>query len=412
MKEDKSAKNNVRNIIIINREQALKEIAGVGSDLVGSRWMASKAVHRVLKISGLSPQQANIIKQEMLGKGGDAAVNRGVINCSVSTSDVLLMGTLRQMDSVASKLKMQPFGLSDLANHIQEVLTALEGRKPFNLDCRGKTLPIGYRTLIMGILNITPDSFSDGGRFMDPGRAVEHALRMQEEGADIIDLGGESTRPGYKSIDPEEEIKRVIPILSRLVKELNIPVSVDTAKAVVAVRALEEGAHIINDQWALRKDAQMAEVVARYGVPLVIMHNQKGTEYKELMGDMINYFRESIDIAYRAGIKKEKIIIDPGIGFGKNLDQNLEAMRRLKELDCIGLPVLLGTSKKSVIGKTLNLPTDQRVEGTAATVSLGIVNGVDIVRVHDVKEMVRVSRMTDAMVRVITEVADGGSNKA
>lgn len=411
MKEDKNIRNNVRNINLINREQALKEIIGVGSDIAGSRWMAPKAVYRVLKISGLSPQQANIIKQEMLGKGGDAAVNRGVINCSVSTSDVLLMGTLRQIEAVAAKLKMQPFGMSGLANHIREVLAALEGRKPFYLDCRGKSLPIGYRTLIMGILNITPDSFSDGGRFLDPGRAVEHALRMQEEGADIIDLGGESTRPGYKSVDSEEEIKRIIPTLLRLLKELNIPVSVDTTKAVVAARALEEGAHIINDQWALQKDSQMAEVVARYDVPLIIMHNQKGFVYKELMGDMINYFRESINIAYGAGIKKEKIIIDPGIGFGKTLDQNLEAMRRLRELDCVGLPVLLGTSKKSVIGKTLNLPFDQRVEGTAATVSLGIVNGADIVRVHDVKEMVRVARMTDAMVRVV-EVAEDGSNKA
>ncbi|MFZ5633959.1 MAG: dihydropteroate synthase [Bacillota bacterium] len=377
----------------------MREIAAVGADQAGVRWLAPKAVHRVLKITGLSPKQANIIKQEMLGKGGDAAVDRGVIDCSAEKTDVLVMGTLKQIEAMAAKLKMQPFGLPALADRIREALSALEGRKPFHLDCRGKILPIGYRTLVMGILNVTPDSFSDGGVFYDPGRAVEHALEMQEEGADIIDLGGESTRPGHQGIDAEEEMKRIMPVLSRLVRELKIPVSVDTTKAVVARRVLEEGAQIINDQWALRSDPEMAGVAARYGAPLIIMHNQRGTEYRDLMGDMVEYFRESLARAREAGIDRDKIVIDPGIGFGKTLEQNLEVMRRLKELECIGLPVLLGTSRKSMIGKTLDLPVDQRMEGTAATVALGIAYGVDIVRVHDVKEMVRVARMTDAMVR-------------
>ncbi|MCL6479632.1 MAG: dihydropteroate synthase, partial [Peptococcaceae bacterium] len=353
----------------------MREIAAVGADQAGVRWLAAKAVHRVLKISGLSPKQANIIKQEMLGKGGDAAVARGVIDCSVEKTDVLVMGTLKQFEDMAVKLKMQPFGLPALADRIRETLNALEGRKPFRLDCRGKILPIGYRTLVMGILNVTPDSFSDGGRFYDPGRAVEHALEMQEEGADIIDLGGESTRPGYQAVDAEEEIKRVLPVLKRLVRDLKIPVSVDTAKAVVARQVLEEGAHIINDQWALRSDPEMAEVVARYGAPLIIMHNRQGTEYRDLMGDMVEYFRGSLALAREAGIDRNKVIIDPGIGFGKTLEQNLETMRRLRELECIGLPVLLGTSRKSMIGKTLDLPVDQRVEGTAATVALGIAYG-------------------------------------
>lgn len=399
---------NVRNVVILNREQAQREIAGVGTDKSGACWMAPKAVHRVLKISGLTPRQANIVKQEMLGKGGDAAVARGVIDCSAEKSDVLVMGTVKQIQAMTAKLKMQPFGLPALAEQIREVLSALEGRMPFNLDCRGKMLPIGERTLVMGILNVTPDSFSDGGMFHDPGRAVEHALRMREEGADIIDLGGESTRPGHQSVDTEEEMKRIMPVLSRLVRELDIPVSVDTTKAPVAARALEEGAHIINDQWALRSDPEMAGVAARYRVPLIIMHNQHGTEYRDLMGDMVEYFRGSLALAREAGIDRNKIIIDPGIGFGKTLDQNLEAMRRLKELECLGLPVLLGASRKSMIGKTLDLPPGQRVEGTAATVALGIAYGVDIVRVHDVKEMVRVARMTDAMVRVEPEEGRDG----
>ncbi|MFZ5650564.1 MAG: dihydropteroate synthase [Bacillota bacterium] len=393
----------VRNLVIQNKGQAAREITAVGADAAGCRLMAPKAVHRVLKISGLSPKQANIIKQEMLGKGGEAAVCRGVIDCTAERSDVLVMGTVRQLEAFSVKLRMQPFGLAGLADKIREVLAALEGRRPFSLDCRGKTLPIGTRTLIMGILNVTPDSFSDGGRFYDPGRALEQALRMQEEGADIIDLGGESTRPGHQSITPDEEMQRIMPVLSRLVRELRIPVSVDTTKAAVAGRALEEGANIINDQWALQKDPELAGVAARYSAPLIIMHNQSGTQYKDLMGDMTDFFRKSLSIAREAGIERNRIIIDPGIGFGKTVDQNLEVMRRLRELDCLGLPVLLGTSRKSMIGKTLDLPVNERVEGTAATVALGIVYGVDIVRVHDVKEMVRVARMTDAMVRAVPE---------
>lgn len=398
----------VRNLVISSREQAVREILAVGADPAGSRWMAPKAVHRALKITGLSPKQANIIKQEMLGKGGDAAVSRGVLDCSAELSDVIVMGTVRQIESMAAKLKMQPFGLPALADKIREALTSLEGRKPFSLDCRGRILPIGSRTLVMGILNVTPDSFTDGGEFFDPGRAVEHALQMEEEGADIIDLGGESTRPGYRKIGAGEEIDRIIPVLSRLSRELKVPVSVDTTKAEVAERALAEGAHIINDQWALRRDPGMAGIAAGYGAPVIIMHNQTGTEYRDMMGDMVGYFRESIEIARREGIDRNRIIIDPGIGFGKTLEQNLETMRRLRELDCLGLPVLLGTSRKSMIGKTLDLPTGQRVEGTAATVALGIAYGADIVRVHDVKEMVRVARMTDAMVRPATEESSSG----
>lgn len=389
----------VRNIIINNKVQAYREIKAVGADRTGCGWMAPKAVHRVLKISGLTSQQASIIKQEMLSKGGEAAVAREVLNCSPELSEVITMGTLKQYEALATKLKMQPFGLSSLAREITWVLGCLEGRKPLELDCRGKVLSLGRRTLVMGILNVTPDSFSDGGSFADPGKALEHAFGMVGEGADIIDIGGISTRPGHATVTAEEELDRLLPVLSRLVRELPVPVSVDTFNAKVALRTLEEGAHIINDQWALRSDPEMAAVVARYNVPLVIMHNQKSAEYHDLLGDIIDYFRGSIDLALEAGIKRENIIIDPGIGFGKTLEQNLNVMSRLRELDCLGLPVLLGTSRKSMIGKTLNLPVDQRVEGTAATIAFGIVNGADIVRVHDVEAMVRVSKMTDAMVR-------------
>jgi dihydropteroate synthase len=309
------------------------------------------------------------------------------------------MGTLKQFDGLVNILKMQPFGLPKIGARIKQVLKNLEGRSPVEIDCRGKILLLGERTLIMGILNVTPDSFSDGGSFYNHEVAIEHARAMVSEGADIIDLGGESTRPGHESISVEEELDRVIPVLEKLVREIDVPVSVDTTKAEVARRALLAGAHLINDQWALRADPDMAHVVAEYDVPLIIMHNQKGTEYNDLMGDMVQFFEESIDTAVNAGLAREKIIVDPGIGFGKTLEQNLETMRRLDELSCLGCPVLLGTSRKSMIGKVLDLPVDERVEGTAATVTLGIANGADIVRVHNVKEMVRVARMTDAMVR-------------
>lgn len=380
-----------------NKEQALKKIAWVGADEAGSRYMAPKAVHRLVMLEGMQPRQANIIKQEMLSKGGEAAVARGVIDCSIQETRVLLMGTLKQYDAFLTKLKSQPFGLSALADRIKQVLKNLEGFFPFELDCRGKTLRMGERTLVMGILNVTPDSFSEGGLFYDHGRALEHAHQMVADGADIIDLGGESTRPGYEPVAEEEELERVMPVLKRLINEIPAPVSIDTTKANVARRALEAGAHILNDQRSLRSDPEMASVAAEYGVPVIFMHNQKGTEYRDLIGDMVEYFQGSIEIAMAAGVPPESVIVDPGIGFGKTVEQNLEAIRRLGELRCLGRPILLGTSRKSVIGKTLNLPADQRVEGTSATVAVGIANGADIVRVHDVREMTRVARMTDAI---------------
>ena len=402
-----AGKMEVRSIEIRNKAQALAEIAAVGADGPGCRLMAPKAVHRVLKVSGLTPVQANLLKQEMLAKGGEAAVARGVADGSVPATDVLLMGTLKQYEALLAKLKMQPFGLSRLGEKIREVLQNLEGRPVSRLRCRDRELIIGERTLVMGILNVTPDSFSDGGLYFDPEKAVERAWQMAEEGADLIDLGGESTRPGvvppapgYDPVPPAEELRRVLPVLERLIAEkIPVPVSVDTTKAEVARAALAAGAHIINDQTALRADPQMAGTAAEARAPVILMHNQSGTEYQDLLGEIVHYFRVSFEIAEREGLSREQLIIDPGFGFGKTVEQNLEVLRRLSELACLGRPVLVGTSRKSMIGKTLNLSVDQRVEGTAATVALAVAAGADIVRVHDVKEMVRVARMTDAVIR-------------
>lgn len=379
-------------------DSARRHLASVGASAPGVSLMAPKAVHRLIKLSGVNPRQASVIKQEMLARGGDAAVHWGVLNQTVESSDIVLMATLRQYELFLAKLKAQPFGLSALADRIGVVLQNMEGAGPWRLDCRGRELLLGERTLVMGILNVTPDSFSDGGSFSDPGRAVEHAQAMVEEGADVIDLGGESTRPGYRPVEAEEELRRLMPVLNRLVDKLTVPVSVDTSKAAVARSCLEAGAHIINDQWALTGDPEMAAVVAHYGAPVVLMHNQTGTVYRELMGDIVDFFRECMDQGNRAGIAAEQMVVDPGFGFGKTPAQNLEVLRRLKDLGCLGRPVLVGTSRKSMIGKALDLPPEERTEGTAATVALAIAGGANVVRVHDVRQMARVARMADAVV--------------
>lgn len=388
----------VRVVRVDGEDEARRHMAAIGVHPEGVDIMAPKAVFRVLKLTGLTAPQANIIKQEMLARGGEAAVAWGAIEGSAPTTDVLLMGTLRQYEGLIKKLARQPYGLREIAGRIGEVLLNLENRPRRELCCRGYRLPLGERTLVMGILNVTPDSFSDGGKYLDPAAALARAQEMEAQGADIIDVGGESTRPGHTPVGAEEELARVMPVLERLVGAVRVPLSIDTSKAEVARRALDAGVHIVNDQRALA-DPDMAEVVAGAGVPVILMHNQDGTAYRDMMGDINAYFVERIRKAVRAGIARENIILDPGFGFGKTAAQNLEVVRRLGELAGLGHPILLGPSRKSTIGKVLDLPVEERVEGTAALVTAAILHGVDIIRVHDVKEMVRVARMADAIAR-------------
>ena len=274
------------------------------------------------------------------------------------------------------------------------------------LNCRSQKLETGRRTLVMGILNVTPDSFSDGGMFAGVEAAVECAERMVTEGADIIDVGGESSRPGADMVPAEVEKDRVLPVIGKLAKRIDIPISIDTYKSSVARDALEMGASMVNDISALQGDPDMASVVAEAGMPVILMH-MKGTprdmqlnpHYQCLIPEIISFLRTRIQAAVDAGIPSHQIIIDPGIGFGKTVAHNLEIIRRLYEFKSLGKPILVGTSRKSFIGKILDIPTDDRIEGTAATVAVAVTNGADIVRVHDVKEMARVVRMTDAIVR-------------
>ena len=262
----------------------------------------------------------------------------------------------------------------------------------------------GERTYVMGVLNVTPDSFSGDGVAGNLDTAVEQALRFQAEGADIIDVGGESTRPasiysGAEPITAEEELTRVIPVIEALSRVLKIPVSVDTYKAEVAREALRAGAAMINDVWGFRRDPEIASVAADAGVPVVLMHNQKHTRYGDLVPDVIGELGKMVKTAVASGVEHRNIVVDPGMGFGKTAEHNLEILRRLDELRALGSPILVGMSRKSTIGYVLRLPVEERLEGTAATVALSVAFGADVVRVHDVREMVRVARMSDAVVR-------------
>lgn len=259
------------------------------------------------------------------------------------------------------------------------------------------TFDTDHHCYVMGILNVTPDSFSDGGKWNDMDRAMAHAAQMIEEGATIIDVGGESTRPGYTMISDEEEISRVVPMIRELKKRFDVAVSVDTYKSAVAKAAVEAGADMVNDIWGLKYDEKMAEVIANTGAACCLMHNRKEADYTDFMPDMLEDLKETVVIAKKAGIADDKICLDPGVGFGKTYENNLEAIHHVDQLLTLGYPVLLGTSRKSVIGLTLDLPASERMEGTVATSVIGVMKGCAFVRVHDVRENARAIRMTEAV---------------
>lgn len=385
-------------IIFLNSDQEVKEeLANIGVDPGGVGIMAPKARFFTLKVTGLSLKAALILKQEMLSKGGDCAVHHDVASLSCEKSDALLMGTKRQYLELARKLSLQPFGLKKLGPKIIAALQAA-GKEEGTLAFSQKSYRLD-RTLLMGILNVTPDSFSDGGKHFSLADAVRHAQQMIADGADILDVGGESTRPGHTPVPAEEELKRILPVIREIRAISDVPISVDTYKAKVAEKALAAGADMLNDIWGGRRDPEMLRLAAEAGVPICLMHNRAEAIYDNLMDEVTADLLESVELALKAGVKEENIIIDPGIGFGKTPAHSLEVMRRLRELTALGYPLLLGTSRKSMIGKVLDLPVDERLEGTAATVAYGITCGAKIIRVHDVLAMHRVARMTDAMLK-------------
>ena len=269
-----------------------------------------------------------------------------------------------------------------------------------SLTIGGRRFDWGSRTYVVGIINVTTDSFSGDGLGLDVEAAVAEGRRFAQEGADILDVGGESTRPGFQAVTPEEEMRRVLPVVERLAREVGVPISIDTYKAPVARAALKAGAHLLNDIWGFRHDPAMAPLVAELGVPAVIMHNQRGRDFHDVIGDIRAGLEVSLGLAEEAGIPRQRLIIDPGFGFGWAEEHNLEMLRRLGELRELGLPILIGTSRKSTIGAVLGgVPADERLMGTAATVAIAIAHGADIVRVHDVAEMVQVCRVADAVLR-------------
>jgi dihydropteroate synthase len=378
----------------------------IGVDPYGIEAMKNKADNFNIFLDKQSCKVANIIKQEILSIGGDAAVARGSVACAVESTDILIMGTRKQIKSLSNKIKNQPFGLNKISSDLVELINKAD-KEDYVFQTSRRKIKLGNKTLIMGILNVTPDSFSDGGLYYDQKKAIERGSRIADEGADIIDIGGESTRPGSKTVPENSEIKRVIPVISALVKKIKVPISIDTKKAKVAKAAVDAGAEIINDISALSSDKNMSKIAAESQAGLILMHMrgtpknmQKGDLlYHDLMGEIISHLQKAMERAISAGVKKESIVVDPGVGFGKTPEDNYKIIKYLRELKTLGMPVMIGTSRKSFIGKLTGGTPEDRQEGTAASVTASIFNGCNIIRVHDVAAMKKVVAVADAVLR-------------
>jgi dihydropteroate synthase len=392
------------------------QMAKIGAEDLGIARMLPKAGHFIVKLHGVRSPAALILKEEMLAKGGDAAIHRDCITNRVEQTDVLLMGTEKVFLQVVDSLREQPFSLKQVADELIEVIEAYKRSSPLTPSSEELTEPLKSfysalreRTLVMGVLNVTPDSFSDGGLYFDTETAISHGIYMASHGADCIDVGGESSRPGSMPISVEEELSRVCPVIEGLARAVRIPISIDTYKPEVARAALDLGATIVNDITGLT-NPKMRQLVAERKVPVIIMH-MKGTPqtmqenptYDDVVSEIMEFLRNRIQDAVMAGLPKEYTIIDPGIGFGKTVEHNVQILHSLGDFRSIGVPVLVGTSRKSFIGRLLGgVPTDERAFGTAATVALAVAQGANIVRVHDVKEMAQVVRISDAVARGLT----------
>ncbi len=383
-----------RILFIQDLEEAKKEFTKIKVSSQGIAVMAPKALGLSIKLTKVHVGAANILKQEMLSIGGDAAVARGVVNGVEKTSDMILLGNADKIKKLINKLDHQTiFGLPEIRTDLELILENILSKQTTILNCNSKKLKLDS-IKIMGVLNITPDSFSDGNKFIRVDKAVDHAIRMMEEGANIIDIGGESTRPGAEKVDIPTELERVIPVIEELRKRSDIPISIDTNKAEVASKAIQAGASIINDISALRFDEGMVKVLQKYpNVPIILMHMlgtprtmQKKPSYEDTIEDIMEFFQERIDHCISNKINKNRIILDPGIGFGKRQRDNLIILKKFFEFKSFGLPVLLGASRKSFIGKIYDSKPENRLEGSLAATALAFQNGIDIVRVHDVKQ--------------------------
>lgn len=389
----------VRPLVLETVEDAARELARLNVDPFTLRSLAPRMIQHVLAVRGAPRSEAEFMRRELQSLGGEAYVPQGD---ELSTAGILLSGTEKQLDRLCRLLE----GNAAYRRLAQDIKRALESwSSPVTYwDVARRRLDLS-RPLIMGILNVTPDSFSDGGSWIDPQHAVDHALEMVEAGADIIDIGGESTRPFAPPVDEDEELRRLVPVLERLEGKIAVPLSVDTYKASVARRAVEGGCAIVNDVSGLTFDAAMAETIVSTGAGAVLMHTrgrpsvmQAETAYDDLLGEVAESLANSLAFAAEAGIAPERLVLDPGIGFGKSREGNLELLRRLKELSSLGRPLLVGTSRKGFTTSAGGRQADSRTFTTAATVALAVANGASILRVHDVKEMRDVADMASDIV--------------
>jgi dihydropteroate synthase len=381
-------------------------------DNYGIKIMVPKGITHLVRLSSLSCIAANILKQEMLSLGGDVAVARDTLTGRIKKTDCLLMGSLSQFNRLNQKLDKQPFGLNRLSAELSVLLTNYQ-RNNFSIDLGRYKLNLNRHACIMGILNLTPDSFSGDGlyrpqcslnRIMLLSNILRRAEQMVKDGADVLDLGGESTRPGARAVSLKDELERTIPVIKLLSKKINVPISIDTRKPEVARQALDNGVSIVNDITGL-KSREMLRVAAKYKAAVVVMHMQggprtmqKNPSYDSLIDEIIEYLNKAICRALDAGIDKGKIIVDPGIGFGKTLEHNLEILNRLKEFKALGKPILVGPSRKSFIGKILNVDPGMRISGTISSCVLALKNGANLVRVHDVLEVKQALMVGEAII--------------
>lgn len=378
------------------------EMALIGVDPVGIGIMEGKSRHHVIRLDDVDLRAALILKQDMLSLGGDAALNRSAAGLRVKTTPVLLMGTSRQLRDLVSKLGGQPFRLSELSRSIEKLLDTIG--KDVSFFVGEQDILAGGRKAVVGILNVTPDSFSDGGVYSDINTAVARGIEMSKQGAHMIDVGGESTRPGAAPVGVKEELERVIPVISGLADKGMSNISVDTTRSEVAAKAMEEGASVINDISAMTFDPEMLSVAAGTGASVILMHTRGRPEsmqddlvYGDLMGEVCGSLEKALDLAVDAGIPVEKICLDPGIGFGKSLEQNLQLIARIGELRSLGACTMAGTSRKSFIGALTGAEVEKRMPGSISTAVAAALKGADMVRVHDVFETVQAMAMVEGI---------------
>ncbi len=371
----------------------------------GVEIMGRKSAFYIFKIKALTAPAANILKQEALSAGAELATAWNVVRASDVLTDAVLMGTYRQIDIIVSKIRLQQFGLSEVA---EELYSAIRNffYGEVNFKYGNSHLNFDNGPKIMGIVNVTPDSFYDGGSFFSADAAVEHGIELYEQGADIIDIGGQSTRPGSKVVDEADEKSRVIPVIKQLREKIKIPISIDTMKSKVAMEAIENGADIVNDVSAMSYDRNMAEIVKKYNAGIILMHMkgdpetmQKSPEYDDVIAEVLSYLEQRSEYAMRKGIDRRYIAIDPGIGFGKTVKHNLLILKHVKAFKSLGFPVLIGASRKSFIGKLTNTEVNRRLYGSLGAALWAISQGVDLIRVHDVKE-------TKQMISIIKHIMD------